>query len=234
MEVVRVRKAKERGHFNFGWLDTYHTFSFAEYMDPRFMGFQSLRVINEDVVEAGAGFPTHSHRDMEIITYVLDGAVEHKDSMGNHGQILPGDVQRMSAGAGVTHSEYNPLKDKPLHLLQIWILPEKKGVKPSYEQKSFSKALDGGRLVLAASRDGRDGSVTVGQDVDVWAARMKPGTQLSLPLAKGRHAWIQVAKGLLSVNGKELSSSDGAAVSKTSEIQLQAKSKAEFLLFNLS
>ena len=233
MEVVRLRKAAERGHFDHGWLDTHHTFSFAEYMDPRFMGFRTLRVINEDVVEAAAGFPTHSHRDMEIITYVLEGAVEHKDSMGNHGQVLPGDVQRMSAGTGVTHSEYNPLKDKPLHLLQIWILPEKKGMKPSYEQKSFSKSLEDGRLVLAASREGRDGSVTVGQDVDVWAARVKPGAQLSLPLEAGRHAWVQVAKGLISVNGQNLSTSDGLAVSEASKLELQAKSGAEFLIFNL-
>jgi len=232
--MISVRKAADRGHFNHGWLDTYHTFSFAEYHDPKFMGFHSLRVINEDVVEAGAGFPTHSHRDMEIVTYVLSGAVEHKDSMGNQGLIRPGEVQRMSAGSGVTHSELNPSKKEALHLLQIWILPEKKGQKPSYEQKSFSEVLDSGRLVLAASQDGREGSVTVGQDVNVWAARLKAGTQLSLPLKSGRHAWFQVVKGLLSVNGQNLSTSDGAGLSGESELKLQANSAAEFLLFDLS
>ncbi len=232
--MITVRKAAERGHANHGWLDAYHTFSFAEYMNPRFMNFRSLRVLNEDRVEAGAGFPTHSHRDMEIITYVLAGAVEHKDSMGNKGLIRPGEVQRMSAGSGVTHSEFNPSKKDALHLLQIWLLPEKKGQKPSYEQKSFSEILDAGRLVLVASQDGRDGSVTVGQDVNVWAARLKPGAQLSLPLKHGRHAWIQVAKGLVSVNGQNLSTSDGAAISGESEIKLQANSTAELLLFDLS
>ena len=232
--MISIRKASERGHANHGWLDAHHTFSFAEYMDPHFMGFRSLRVLNEDRVEAGTGFPTHSHRDMEIITYVLEGAVEHKDSMGNKGQIRPGDVQRMSAGSGVTHSEFNPSKKEILHLMQIWILPEKTGMKPSYEQKSCLPALDKGRPVLVASPDGREGSVTIGQDAQVWAARLKPGARLSLPLKPGRHAWLQLAEGRLSVNGHTLESSDGAAISKETELNLQANAGTEFLLFDLS
>ncbi len=231
--MISVRKGAERGHFHFGWLDTYHTFSFADYHDPNFMGFRSLRVINEDRVEAGAGFPTHSHRDMEIITYVLEGAVEHKDSMGNQGLIRPGEVQRMSAGTGVTHSEFNPSKKDELHLLQIWILPKKQGDKPSYEQKSFAESLDAGRWVLAASQEGRAGSVRIGQDVDLWAARLKAGAQLSFSLKAGRSAWLQVARGAISVNGKDLDASDGASFSDTKELLFQAKTSSEILLFDL-
>jgi hypothetical protein len=232
--MIQIRKAKERGHANHGWLNTYHTFSFADYHDPRFMGFRSLRVINEDVVEAGMGFPTHSHRDMEIITYVLEGEVEHKDSMGNSGVIRPGDVQRMSAGTGVTHSEFNPSKKNPLHLLQIWILPEKKGIPPSYEQKSFSNAQRSGKLHLVASPNGEAGSVTIHQDTRLWAGLLKSGTETSFKLNGGRHAWLQVARGELNLNGQSLRSSDGAAISEESQLSLKPQKDTEILLFNLA
>ena len=232
--MIRLRKAKERGHFEHGWLDTYHTFSFAEYHDPDFMGFRSLRVINEDAVAPGMGFPTHSHRDMEIITYVLEGEVEHKDSMGNSGVIRPGDVQRMSAGTGVTHSEFNPSKKNPLHLLQIWILPEKKGTVPSYEQKSFSNAQKSGKLTLVASPTGEGGSVTIHQDARLWSAVLKAGAEIPLKLNAGRHAWLQVARGSVSLNGQPLQTSDGAAVSDESLLTLKTQKDSEILLFDLA
>ena len=230
--MIQVRKAEERGHFDHGWLNTYHTFSFADYQDPAWMGFRKLRVINEDFVAAGEGFPTHSHRDMEIITYVLEGAVEHKDSMGNHGVIRPGDVQRMSAGTGVTHSEYNPLKSEALHLLQIWIFPEKQGTKPSYEQKSFS-GIKSGNFVLVASGEGDKGSVTVHQDVRLFAAGLKAGQKTEVSLAPGRHAWAQVARGSVTLNGKTLGQSDGAAVSDETLLKFSADKESEILLFDL-
>lgn len=232
--MITIRRAKERGHFNHGWLDTYHTFSFAEYHDPDFMGFRSLRVINEDVVAQGMGFPTHSHRDMEIITYVLEGEVEHKDSMGNSGVIRPGDVQRMSAGTGVTHSEFNPSKKNPLHLLQIWILPEKGGTAPGYEQKSFSSAQGSGKLTLVASPTGEGGSVTIRQDARLWAAVLKAGTETPFKLNAGRHAWLQVARGSLSLNGQPLQASDGAAVSNETLLALKTQKDSEILLFDLA
>jgi len=232
--MIRIRKAKERGHFEHGWLDTYHTFSFAEYHDPAFMGFRSLRVINEDVVAPGMGFPTHSHRDMEIITYVLEGEVEHKDSMGNSGVIRPGDVQRMSAGTGVTHSEFNPSKKNPLHLLQIWVLPEKKGTVPGYEQKSFSNTQGSGKLTLVASPTGEGGSVTIRQDARLWSAVLKAGAETSLKLSAGRHAWLQVARGSMVLNNQPLQTSDGAAVSDESLLTLKFQKDAEILLFDLA
>ena len=232
--IIQVRKAQERGHFDHGWLDTYHTFSFADYQDSAHMGFRNLRVINEDVVAPGMGFPTHSHRDMEIITYVLEGAVEHKDSMGNTGIIRPGDVQRMSAGTGVTHSEFNPSKKEPLHLLQIWIFPEKNGQDPSYEQKSFSDAQKKGKFALVASPDGAQGSVTVHQDVRLFAAVLKKGEGAALSLKSGRHAWAQVARGAVTLNEKDLNTSDGAAISGETILEFTAKKDSEILLFDLA
>ena len=232
--MIKIRKAQERGHFDHGWLDTYHTFSFADYQDPANMGFRKLRVINEDVVAAGMGFPTHSHRDMEIITYVLAGAVEHKDSMGNTGIIRPGDVQRMSAGSGVTHSEFNPSKKEPLHLLQIWIFPEKNDQTPSYEQKSFTESQKKGKFALVASPDAAQGSVTVHQDVRLYAAILKAGESAKVSLKPGRHAWAQVAHGEAVLNGKDLKQSDGAAISDETSLEFTAKKDSEILLFDLA
>jgi len=230
--MMQVRKAQERGHFNFGWLNTYHTFSFGEYYDPQFMGFRSLRVINEDWVQAGGGFPTHPHRDMEIVTYILEGALEHKDSMGNGSAIRPGEVQRMTAGTGITHSEYNASKSDPVHLLQIWLLPEQRGLTPSYEQKTYPAEEKRGRMRLIASRDGRDGSVTIHQDADVYAALLN-GEEIVFPLRPQRHAWVQVARGTVSVNGRELGPGDAAAVSAEEQVRLGPGQDAEVLLFDL-
>lgn len=230
--MMQVRKAQERGHFDFGWLHTYHTFSFGEYHDPQFMGFRSLRAINEDWVQAGGGFPTHPHRDMEIVTYILEGALEHKDSMGNGSAIRPGEVQRMSAGTGITHSEYNPSKSEPVHLLQIWLLPEQRGLTPSYEQKTYPVEEKRGRMRLIASRDGREGSVTIHQDADVYAALLN-GEEIVFPLRPQRHAWIQVARGTVSVNGRELGPGDAAAVSAEEQVRLGPGEDAEILLLDL-
>jgi quercetin 2,3-dioxygenase len=232
--MIKVRRAKDRGHFNFGWLDTYHTFSFGDYYDPSFMGFRSLRVINEDVVHAGRGFPTHSHRDMEIITYILEGGLEHRDSMGTGSVIRPGDVQRMTAGTGVSHSEANPSTEDSVHLLQIWITPQAQRLKPSYEQKLFSDAQKQGTLCLIASGDGRDGSVTVHQDVSVYAAVLDNGQAVNHQLAPNRHAWIQVARGSIVLNGENLDQGDGAAASGESELVIEARQSSEFLLFDLA
>ena len=231
--MIKIRKAGDRGHFNHGWLDTYHTFSFADYQDAANMGFRKLRVINEDVVAPGMGFPTHSHRDMEIITYVLEGAVEHKDSMGNTGVIRPGDVQRMSAGSGVTHSEFNPSKKEPLHLLQIWIFPEKNSQSPSYEQKSFTDSHKNGKFTLVASPDAAQGSVAVHQDVCLYVSILKEGESAKMNLKPGRYAWVQVAQGELIVNGKELKLSDGAAISDETTLEFAARKDSEILVFDL-
>jgi redox-sensitive bicupin YhaK (pirin superfamily) len=231
--MINVRRAAERGHFNFGWLDTQHTFSFGEYYDPRNMGFRALRVINEDHVRAGHGFPTHPHRDMEIITYVLEGALEHKDSMGNGTVILPGEVQRMSAGTGVRHSEKNSSTEQDVHLLQIWIIPEEQGLTPSYEQKMFEADEKCGRLRLIASNDGRDGSVTVHQDASLYAALLEPNQEVTHELAAGRHAWAQVARGALEINGQLLQQGDGAAVSGESQLKITGREASEVLLFDL-
>ncbi|HVH43495.1 MAG TPA: pirin family protein [Labilithrix sp.] len=212
--MIRIRQADERGHAQHGWLDSHHTFSFADYHDPEHMGFRSLRVINEDRVSPGQGFGAHPHRDMEIVSYVLEGALEHKDSMGTGSVIRPGDVQRMSAGTGVRHSEFNASKTEPVHFLQIWILPDARGIQPSYEQKTFTDEDKRGRLRVVASPDGRDGSVTVFADVLLHAGRFETGESADLALAKGRHAWVHVARGKVRVNGRDLAAGDGAAVSE--------------------
>lgn len=231
--MIQVRPAAARGQFDFGWLKTAHTFSFGEYFDPEHLHFRTLRVINDDRIAPRAGFPTHPHRDMEIITYLLSGALEHRDSMGNGSVIRPGDVQRMTAGTGVTHSEFSA-SDEETHLLQIWIFPEEKGLTPGYEQATFPVADRMGTLRLVASRDGREGSVTVHQDVALYAAILPPGSQVSYPLAAGRHAWLQVGRGTVLLNGTTLTAGDGAAISGESQLELQGVEEAEMLLFDLA
>jgi redox-sensitive bicupin YhaK (pirin superfamily) len=232
MPIVR-RQAADRGHADHGWLDTRHTFSFGSYYDPRFVGFRVLRVINEDRVAPGQGFPTHAHRDMEIISYVLEGGLEHRDSLGTGSVIRPGDVQRMSAGTGVRHSEFNASASEPVHFLQIWIEPATVGIAPGYEQKAFSDEDKRGRLRLVASPDGAEGSVTIHQDARVYATRLAPGVELVHPLAPGRHAWVQVARGALSLGGQRLREGDGAAVSEESTLMLVGAKDAEALVFDL-
>jgi redox-sensitive bicupin YhaK (pirin superfamily) len=234
--MITIRPAQERGHFDHGWLQTSHTFSFADYFDPKHTQFRALRVINEDFVQPGYGFGTHPHRDMEIVTYVLEGGLAHKDSMGNGSTIRPGDVQRMSAGSGVLHSEYNHSKDELVHLLQIWILPEKKNLAPSYEQKTYSDDDKRNRLRLVASRDGRDGSVTIHQDASIYGSVLENGQSVRHELAPGRHAWIQVARGSVTVNGKTLQHGDGAAVTDEPSVELTGAGPqpAEILLFDLA
>jgi redox-sensitive bicupin YhaK (pirin superfamily) len=225
--VLNIRRAEDRGHANHGWLDTHHTFSFADYYDRRYMGFGPLRVLNDDRVAAGAGFPPHHHRDMEIISYVLDGALQHRDSMGNGSIIEPGDVQRMSAGTGVTHSEYNPSKEDPVHFLQIWLLPRRSGLAPGYEQKRFGDDDKRGRLRLVASPDGADGSVRIEQDARMYAALLEPGQTLSHELANGRKGWLHVARGGAEVNGASLSEGDGAAVAEEPRLSISTKRGGE-------
>jgi redox-sensitive bicupin YhaK (pirin superfamily) len=232
--MISLRPGKERGHFDHGWLDTYHTFSFSQYHDPAHMGFRALRVINEDRVAPGAGFPPHSHRDMEIITYVLAGGLAHRDSMGNHSVIRPGNVQRMSAGTGVTHSEYNGSQDEPVHLLQIWILPEARNLPPSYEEKEFSAQEKRGRLRLIASRDAREGSVRIHQDASVYAALLAPGETVRHPLAASRGAWLHLVSGMAMVNGKALGEGDAAALQNEPAVEVAATGPSELLLFDLA
>ncbi len=232
--MIKVRPSDERGHANHGWLDTHFTFSFADYYDPEHMGFRSLRVINEDVVEPSQGFGTHPHRNMEIITYVLEGALEHKDSLGTTGVIRPGEVQRITAGAGITHSEYNHSETEPVHLLQIWILPEKNGLKPGYEQKFVGGDALKGKLRLIAAPDGRDGAVTVHQDVALYAGALPSGGKVVHTLKSGRHAWLQVARGAVTLNGQSLRAGDGAAVSDEPRLEIAATKDAEVLLFDLA
>ena len=232
--MVTIRKATERGHFDHGWLNTYHAFSFADYYDPQHMGFRSLRVLNEDRVEPGQGFPTHAHRDMEILTYVLEGALEHRDSMGNGSILRPGEVQRMSAGTGVMHSEYNPSQSELVHLLQIWILPDRKGVAPSYDQKAFPDAEKRGRLRLVASREGREGSVTIHQDTDLYLTALGSGQEVSHSLRRGRHAWVQIARGSVKLNGQLLEQGDAASVSGEEALKLTGVDEAEALVFDLA
>ena len=231
--MIELRKSGERGHANHGWLDSYHSFSFADYHDPRHMGFASLRVINEDVVQPGQGFGTHGHRDMEIITYILEGALEHKDSMGNGSVIRPGDVQRMSAGTGVKHSEFNPSRDEFVHLLQIWIEPAVAGIAPGYEEKHFDAASKRGRLRLIASNDGRDGSVMIHQDAAVYAALIDGGERETHKLAAGRKAYVHVARGSVAVNGQALGAGDAIKVSGEPALTLSNGKDAEVLLFDL-
>jgi hypothetical protein len=231
--MIYVRAAEERGHANHGWLDTHHTFSFANYHDPDFMGFRALRVINEDFVAAQRGFGMHPHRDMEIITYVLGGAVEHRDSMGTRAVIKPGEVQRMSAGTGVLHSEMNSFNEQ-LHMLQIWLLPERQGLKPGYEQKAFDMKERQGRFRVVASPDGRDGSLTVHQDVVLHSTLLGQGEKAEHALAPGRHAWLQVARGSGTLNGVKVKAGDGVAVSEEDRLVLIAETPMEALLFDLA
>jgi redox-sensitive bicupin YhaK (pirin superfamily) len=232
--VIQVRKSAQRGHADHGWLNSYHTFSFADYHDPQFMGFRELRVINEDRVQPGRGFGTHPHRDMEIISYVLDGALAHRDSMGNGSIIRPGEVQRMSAGTGITHSEFNHSQQELVHFLQIWLLPESQGLPPSYEQRAFPESERRNSLRLVVSRDGRDGSVMIHQDADVYATLLSPGAEAELALRSGRHAWVQVARGTVLVNGSPLSAGDGAALSDEGAVLLKAGGESELLVFDLA
>ena len=232
--MIALRKSAERGFADHGWLKSFHTFSFANYYDPEHMGFGSLRVINEDRVDPGEGFGKHPHRDMEIISYVLDGELEHKDSIGTGSVIRPGDVQRMSAGTGVTHSEYNPSPKNPVHFLQIWIEPAERGIKPSYEQKFFSPADKRGKLRIVASPDGRDGSVMINQDAYLYAAMVDGTEQVSHPLAKGRKAYVHVARGSATVNGRPLRAGDALRVDSESKIEIGDGSNAEVLLFDLN
>lgn len=232
-KLIALRKASERGHANHGWLDSYHSFSFADYYDPQHMGFATLRVINEDVVQPGKGFGTHGHRDMEIITYILEGALEHKDSMGNGSIIRPGDVQRMSAGTGVQHSEFNPSQGELVHLLQIWIEPNVTGIPPSYEEKHFDAASKRGRLRLIAASDGRDGSVTIHQDASVYAALIDGAERASHRLAAGRQAYVHVARGKVTVNGQPLAAGDALKASGETAVELAKGEQAEVLLFDL-
>jgi quercetin 2,3-dioxygenase len=232
--MISVRKASQRGLTSIDWLKSRHTFSFGEYYDPKEQGFSDLRVINEDWVAPGAGFPTHSHRDMEIITYVIDGAVQHKDSMGNGSIIKPGDVQRMSAGTGVTHSEYNPSKAEELHLLQIWLLPDRRGHHPGYEQKEIGDAEKRGRLRLIASPDGRDGSVSIHQDARLYAAIMESGKPIAVTLTPGRRGYLQVVRGAVNVNGVALEAGDGARIAEEGALEIGGREESEVLLFDLA
>jgi quercetin 2,3-dioxygenase len=231
--MISVRKSAERGTTNIGWLDSRHSFSFSGYYDPAQMHWGPLRVINEDVVAPGAGFPTHPHREMEIVTWVLEGELAHKDSTGNAELIRPGELQRMSAGTGITHSEFNASATNPVHLLQIWLLPGVAGLTPGYEQKSFAGALEGG-LRLVASQDAREGSVTIHQDADLYAGRLNPGQKQTLPARPGRVQWVQVARGAATLNGVALAQGDGAAVKGEERLELAANDPAELLVFDMA
>ena len=231
--MITLRKSQERGHADHGWLNSFHTFSFAEYFDPKHMQFRSLRVINEDRVAGGMGFGRHPHRDMEIISYVVEGALEHQDSMGNRAVMKAGDVQRISAGSGITHSEYNSSPVNPVHFLQIWITPDHDGVKPEYAERSLG-AIEPGALNLIASKTGAQGSLKIHQDANVYVAKLNAGSTLDHQLAKGRHVWLQLIEGELTVNGQPLTPGDGAAVSNEEELKLAAASNAHFLFFDLN
>ena len=232
--MITLRKAAERGHANHGWLDSHHTFSFADYYDPSHMGFRALRVINDDRIAGGGAFGTHPHRDMEILTYVLDGSLVHKDSMGNTGFIKPGEVQRMTAGTGVRHSEANASGDEELRLLQIWIMPETDGLTPGYEQKLFPAGEKQGKLRLVASRDAREGSVTLHQDVSLYAGLFGPGEKASLTVGPGRHAWVHVARGSVKVNGNAVVDGDAVAISDESKVEIEGVENGEVLVFDLA
>ena len=232
--MIQVRKGNERGHAQHGWLESYHTFSFADYYDSAFMGFRVLRVINEDRVQPAAGFPSHSHRDMEILSYVLEGALEHKDSLGNGSVIRPGEVQRMSAGRGITHSEFNPSRTELVHFLQIWIIPEQPGIAPSYEQQTIDLPAARGKFHTVASKQGGSGTVKLHQDATMSVAVLGPGEKLFHRLAAGRSAWLQVARGAISLNDYVLTAGDGAAIDAESGVKLEANPTAEILLFDLA
>ena len=231
--MMTLRRAGDRGHANHGWLDSYHTFSFGRYYDPKHLGFSNLRVINDDTVAPGGGFATHGHTDMEIISYVLSGALEHKDSMGNGSVIRPGDVQRMSAGTGVTHSEYNHSATEPVHFLQIWLEPNRLGVAPEYDQIHFSAEQRSGRLVLLASPDGRDGSIATHQDALLYGTLLAEGESVAHPVTAGRRAYVHMARGRGQVNGQELAAGDGLAIERSDELHLQGVDQAEVLVFDL-
>jgi redox-sensitive bicupin YhaK (pirin superfamily) len=232
--MIDIRKSEERGRANHGWLDTHFTFSFADYFDPQHVQFRTLRVMNDDRVAGGGGFPMHPHRDMEIVTYVLEGALEHRDSMGNGSVIKPGDIQYMSAGTGVTHSEANASKTEPVHLYQIWMMPDKRGHKPAYDQKNFSEAEKRGKLRLLASPDGRDGSVKIRQDNELYATVLGAGESVKHALKSERYAYVQVARGSVKLNGKSLETGDGAAISAEESVELTGVKDAEVLLFDLA
>jgi redox-sensitive bicupin YhaK (pirin superfamily) len=231
--MIEVRRASKRGHAQHGWLESYHTFSFAGYHDPKYMGFRALRVINEDRVQPGRGFDPHSHRDMEILSYVIDGALEHKDSMGTGSVIRPGELQLMRAGTGVTHSEYNPSKSDPVHFLQIWVIPDREGLEPAYDQRSFPEDERRGKLRLMASPDGADGSVLVHQDLSLYATLLERGDAVEHRVSPERHVWVQVVKGRLDVNGQMLSDGDGVAIASEPVVTLSAAAPSEALLFEM-
>jgi len=232
--MINIRKSADRGHANHGWLDTHFTFSFADYSDPKHVHFRTLRVMNDDRVAGGGGFPMHPHRDMEIVTYVLEGALEHRDSMGNGSVIKPGDVQYMSAGSGVRHSEFNASETETVHLYQIWMFPEKEGLKPAYDQKNFSDAEKRGKLRLVASPDGRNSSVKIRQDNELYATLLNDGETVRHDLKPERHAYVQVARGSVTLNGAKLEEGDGAAISNENAVELTGLSNAEVLLFDLA
>ena len=231
--MIRVRKSSERGHFDHGWLDTFHSFSFGSYYDPTQMGFRALRVINEDRVHPGRGFGTHPHSDMEIITYVLEGGLAHRDSLGTGSTIRPGELQRMTAGTGIRHSEFNPSETESVHLYQIWLLPEREGLEPSYEQKAFPEEERRDRFRIVASPDGRDGSLTIRQDASLYLANLGEGGQVRHDLASGRHAWLQVLRGGLDLDDQTLTAGDGAAISDEAGLTIRADRSSEVLLFDL-
>lgn len=233
--MIRIRKSSDRGHLNHGWLDTYHTFSFGDYYDPAQMGFRALRVMNEDWVAPGRGFGTHGHADMEIVTLVLEGALAHKDSIGEGGSTLsPGEFQRMTAGTGITHSEFNPSPTEPVHLYQIWLLPERKGMTPSYEQKAFPSLGQENQLRLVASPGAEGGALAIRQDAQIFLAALEPGQEISHPIASGRHAWLQVLRGSITLNGSPMAAGDGAAVSDESALAIRSEGETEVMLFDLA
>lgn len=231
--MLTIRPAATRGHTDIDWLDSWHTFSFGDFRDPKWHGFRSLRVINDDRVAPRGGFDTHPHRDMEIITWVLSGALEHRDSLGHGSIIRPGDMQRMTAGTGILHSEFNPSSTEPVHLLQIWLFPDRKGLAPGYEQRAFSPAQMRSNLRLVASRDGRDGAVTIHQDADVFAASLDAGASIRHNLPTGRHAWLQVARGAVTLNGLDLATGDGVAVSEEPSLDITGRDASDVVLFDL-
>jgi quercetin 2,3-dioxygenase len=232
--MLTIRRSSDRGQADRGWLQSHHSFSFGSYHDPAHMGFRSLRVINEDHIAAGQGFGTHPHQDMEIITYVLSGAIAHKDSMGNGSTIYPGDVQRLSAGTGITHSEFNPATDSATHLLQIWIVPEQTSIPPSYEQKAFSNHRKQGQFCLLASRDGRDDSVTVHQDLNLYATVLAPGAAIAMAINANRYYWLQVVQGSAIVNGEAVDQGDAIALTQADELSIVGRSTTEILVFDLA
>ncbi len=234
LSMITLRKSEDRGHFDHGWLNTYHTFSFASYHDPKHMGFRALRVMNEDRVRPGAGFGTHEHENMEILSYVLEGSLEHRDSMDNGSVLRAGDFQRMTAGAGVRHSEFNPSSKEPLHFYQIWLLPEKEGLEPSYEEWRFDDREEKGKLQLVASRDGRDGSLSVHQDVDIFLSSMNVGERVSHRLKPARHAWLQVIRGEIELHEQHLTAGDGAALSAEPSLRVKGLRPAEVMLFDMA